>query len=290
MNMKHKILYLFIMLCIPVIVLAENATNVRVRQQNKDIIVTYDLTKTSNVQLLVATGNSSFTPLVAVEGAVGKKVHEGENLVIIWHPLEEGDNFIAEDVRFKVEAIGTYEEYALRASKGGKSTMETFVTVDFGYSKAPQISYGLTLGQTYSGYGWYVNARSNFNFNSNTNGLVCAEGGYINGTLPFYSGKTQTSVLVANAGFVMDVLEIAGISDSNRFNTFGFYVGGGYGWRRMLWETIDHQWVEYQPTSHKGFNANFGVLGSVYGLTLKAGINTINFKYLDIEAGIGWMF
>ena len=288
--MKRILLYCILAL-IPFSLFAENASNVRVRQRNKDIVVTYDLSKTSNVQLYVATdAHPTFTKLEAVDGAVGKNVHAGQNLEIVWHPLEEGENFIAEGVKFKVEALGAYEEYSLRGTKGGKSNMETFITADFGYAKAPQMSYGLTLGQTYRGYGWYISARSNFHFESATDGLICSEGGYIDGTLPFYSGLTKNSAFSCNVGFVMDIIEAAGASEHNRFNTFGFALGGGYGWRRMLWETIDHKWVEYSPTSHKGFNGNFGLIGSVYGLTLKAGVSTINFKYLEIEAGIGWMF
>lgn len=289
--MKKKLIYFFLVLCLPFQMMAENASNVRVRQRNKDIVVTFDLSKTSNVQLFVATdAHPTFTKLDAVDGAVGKKVHAGKNLEIIWHPLEEGESFIAEGVQFKVTAMGAYEEYCLRGSKGGESNIETFITADFGYAKAPQMSYGLTLGQTYRGYGWYISARSNFNFESATDGLICSEGGYIDGTLPFYSGLTKNSAFSCNVGFVMDIIEAAGASEHNRFNTFGFYLGGGYGWRRMLWETIDHKWVEYSLTSHKGFNGNFGLIGSVYGLTLKAGVSTINFKYLEIEAGIGWMF
>ena len=294
--MKHRILYFFILLCIPLLVFADNASNVRVRQRKKDIVVTYDLSKQSNVQLWVATNaHPTFVRLEAVEGAVGDHVKAGENLEIVWHPLEENEDFIAEGVRFKVEALGSYEQYLLPKSRkgkelGGKTNMETFVTADFAYGFAPQLSGGLMIGQTYSGIGWFVNAHSNFNFQSATDGLVCGKGGYIDDVLPFYSGKKQSSLFVANAGLVLDVIELAGGSPRNRFNTIGFYVGAGYGWRRALWETVDGKWIEYSPTSFSGFSTNMGVLFSVYGCTLKAGINTINFKYLDIEAGIGWMF
>lgn len=293
--MKHKII-LFLVLLLPLNVWAEYATNVRVRQRNKDIIVIYDLGKTSNVQLFISTSKKpGFVPLNAVEGAVGNHVKAGDNLEIIWHPLEESEDFIAENVRFKVEALGSYEQYLLPKSRkgrelGGKTNMETFITADFGYGFAPQLSGGLMLGQTYSGCGWFVSARTNFNFQSATDGMVCEGGGYINDVLPFYSGKQQSSLLVANAGVVLDFIEMAGGSKRNRFNTFGMYVGLGYGWRRVLWETVDKQWIEYNPASHKGFSGNAGILFSVYGLTLKAGVNTINFKYLEIEAGIGWMF
>ena len=120
--------------------------------------------------------------------------------------------------------------------------------------------------------------------------MYTKEGGYIDSTLPFYSGKTKSSILVFNAGFVLDIIEVAGKSKDNRFNTFGFYIGGGYGKRQVLWETTDGQWIKYRPTSYSGFSANGGLIGSIYGLTLKLGINSINFKYHELEAGIGWMF
>ena len=300
MLMKHKILYLLVLLLLPLCGWAENASNVRVRQKNKDIIITYDLSKTSNVCVFISSGYSySYILLKAVEGAVGNHVHAGKDLEIIWHPLNEYEKFIADNVRFKVEALGAYDQYVLpkwrKGKQGGKTDMETFILADFAYAFAPQMSGGLTFGQTYSGYGWYINARTNFNFQSATNGLTCSYGGEIydysvGSILPFYSGEKKSSTLVVNAGFVMDFIEVGGGSPRNRFHTFGFYAGMGYGWRRMLWETADGKWIEYSPTSYNGFSGNIGLIGSVYGLTLKAGINTINFKYLELEAGIGWMF
>ncbi len=289
--MTHKLFYIFTLIFFSLSVTAENASNVHVRQRNKDIVITYDLSKTSNVRVYVASSKQpTYTQLNAVEGAVGKRVHSGQNLEIIWHPLEEKDNFIADGVQFKVEALGIYEDYASRRTNGGKSNMETFITIGIGYSTTPQMSYDLTFGQTYKGFGWYVNARSNFLSGLATNGLSCKEGGYIDSTLPFYSGKTKSSILVFNAGFVLDIIEVAGKSKDNRFNTFGFYIGGGYGKRQVLWETTDGQWIKYRPTSYSGFSANGGLIGSIYGLTLKLGINSINFKYHELEAGIGWMF
>ena len=296
MNMKHKIQYLLFFLALPFSMMAENASNVRTQQRNKDIIITYDLAKTSNVTLWVATGRSnSFRQLFSVDGAVGKHIRKGENLTIVWHPLDEYGKFIEDNVRFKVEALGSYGQYALPKTRGGismggRTNMETFILADFAYAFAPQMSGGLMFGQTYSGYGWYVNARTNFSFATATNGLECGKGGYVGDVLPFYSGQQKSSLLVANVGFVMDIVEAAGAHVRNRFNTFGFYIGAGYGNRQMLWETTDGQWVKYTPTSHTGFNTEIGLIGSVYGLTLKAGVSTINFQYMELEAGIGWMF
>jgi len=294
--MRHKIIYLILLLGLPLMMWAENASNVRVRQRNKDIIITYDLSKKSNVQVLMANDKMpDFVPLHAVEGAVGDRVHAGKDLEIIWHPLKENDDFVAQNVRFKVVALGTYEHYLLPRSRGGmpqggKTNMESFITAGIVYDFTPQMSYSLTFGQTYKGIGWYVHAHTNLNFAKATDGLVCERGGYIDDVLPFYSGRKQGSSLAGTVGAVVDVIELAGESPKNRFNTFGLYAGVGYGWRRVLWETNDHKWVEYGPTSDTGLCGEVGFIGSIYGFTVKVGAMTIGFKNLGIEAGIGWMF
>ena len=297
-TMKRIIFYSILLFCLPLSLLADNASNVRVRQRNKDIIITYDLSKLSNVQVWITSDKTpDFVLLNAVEGAVGKRVRSGQDLEIVWHPLEESEDFIADNVRFKVEALGSYEQYALpktsrKTAMGGKTNMETFILLNGAFAFTKDMSYGLMLGQTYSGIGWYISGRSNFSFQSATDGLTCDKTGYIEteDAIPFYSGRKQVSVLAANAGIVLDFIELGGASPRNRFNTFGIYAGAGYGWRRLLWETMDGKWIEYGPTSRTGVSVNAGVMGSVYGLTLKAGMNMIQFKHLEIEVGIGWMF
>jgi hypothetical protein len=60
--------------------------------------------------------------------------------------------------------------------------------------------------------------------------------------------------------------------------------------RDVQYETTDGIWIKYSPTSYNGFSGNIGLFGSVYGVTLNVGLNTIQFKYLELEAGIGFMF
>ena len=260
---------------------AENASNIRVRQEGKAIVITYDLSKNSVVRLLMASGKSNqYTELTAVTGNVGKGVSAGQNRKIVWKPLEEKEAFIAENVRFKVEAMSSYDYRAQNA------TMKTLVMGQVGYSVAPQLSYGAMIGQMYKGIGWFVSGRSNFQFNTPTE-LACNEEGYIDNERPFYTGNISTTHYIINAGFMMNVLEK---TTKNKFNTLGFYLGGGYGKRELQWETTDGLWVKYAPTSHTGFSGNIGLFGSVYGITLSAGVNTINFKYVEVEAGIGFMF
>lgn len=277
----RRYIFLFSFIFVALGLCAENAINIRVRQEGKSIIVTYDLSQKSVVRLLMASGNSEhYTELKAVSGNVGKAVPAGENRKIVWKPLEENEKFIAQNVRFKVEAQSAYEYYAQNAK------IKTLVMGQFGYSVAPQLSYGAMIGQMYKGIGWYVSGRSNFQFNAPTE-LTCDKQGYIDGERPFYTGNTSIIHYAVNAGFMMNVLEKI---TKNKFNTFGFYVGAGYGKRELQWETTDGLWVKYVPTSHNGFSGNVGLFGSFYGVTLNVGLNTINFKYVEVEAGIGYMF
>lgn len=277
----RRYIFLFSFIFVALGLCAENAINIRVRQEGKSIIVTYDLSQKSVVRLLMASGNSEhYTELKAVSGNVGKAVPAGENRKIVWKPLEENEKFIAQNVRFKVEAQSAYEYYAQNAK------IKTLVMGQVGYSVAPQVNYGVMIGQMYRGVGWYVSGRSNFQFNAPTE-LACDKQGYIDDERPFYTGNTSTTHYAVNAGFMMNVLEKI---TKNKFNTLGFYVGAGYGKRELQWETTDGLWVKYAPTSYTGFGGNIGVLGSIYGVTLNIGLNTINFKYVEVEAGIGYMF
>jgi hypothetical protein len=176
--------------------------------------------------------------------------------------------------------LSSYDYYTQNAK------MKTLVMGQVGYSVAPQMSYGVLIGQMYHGIGWYANFRSNFNFVASPE-LVCDENGVINGEKPFYTGKKQSSHLVINAGFMMNFLEW---SAKNKFNTLGMYVGGGYGKRELQCEIVGGNWAKYAPTSAIGFSGSLGVFGSMSGATLSVGMNTINFKYVDVVVGVGFMF
>lgn len=277
----RKYFILFLLLVSVLLIKAENASNVRIRQEGKSIIITYDLSKRSVVRVLMSSNNSSYyTELKAVTGNVGKGVPAGPSRKIVWHPLDEKSEFVAKNVRFKVEALSSYDYYTQNAK------MKTLVMGQVGYSVAPQLSYGVLIGQMYNGIGWYANFRSNFNFVASPE-LVCDGNGVINGEMPFYTGKKQSSLLVINAGFMMNFLEW---SVKNKFNTLGMYVGGGYGKRELQCEIVGGNWAKYAPTSAIGFSGSLGVFGSMSGATLSVGMNTIDFKYVDVVVGVGFMF
>ena len=235
--------------------------------------------------LMSSENNQQYKELKSVTGNVGKSVPAGRSREVIWKPLEEYAEFVAQNVRFKVEAQSSfdYNHYALNGR------IKTLLMGQVGYYLTPQFSYGGMIGQMYHGIGWYISGRSNFNFVPSTE-LSCDKNGVIKGNgVPFYSGNTSISHYMINGGFMLDFLE-KDWHPNNRFNSFGFYIGGGYGKRELQWETTDGLWVKYAPTSHTGFSGNIGLFGSVYGITLSVGVNTINFKYVEVEAGIGYMF
>lgn len=276
---KYFLIVLLFLFSLPI--LAENATNVRVRQEGKSIIITYDLKQKSLVKILMASGNSDhYTELNAVTGNVGKGVPAGNSRKVVWKPLEEKQEFIAQNVRFKVVAQSSYDYYTQNAK------IKTFVMGQVGYSVTPQLSYGAMVGQMYKGIGWFVSGRSNFHLNAPAQ-YACDSHGYIGDERPFYTGNISTTHYMLNAGFIMNFLEWTA---RNKFNTFGLYIGGGYGRRELQWETTDGLWIKCDPTSYNGFGGNVGVFGSISGFTLSAGVSTINFKYMDIEIGVGFMF
>lgn len=282
--MRKYIILLFFFISLPIV--AENATNVRVRQEGKTIVITYDLRQKSVVRVWISSGNSSqWKELTAVTGNVGKGVPAGKSRKIVWHPLEENEKFIAKNVRFRVETQTNYEHYA--QAKNGYT--KTLVSAQLGYSAVPQLSYGAMLGQMYNGVGWYAAFRSNFK-SLHRSDLSCTANGKVDGENPFYLENKHTSHFIINAGFMMDFVECIDRNYPNRFNTIGFYVGGGYGKREVQWGTTDGLWVKYNPNSFAGFSGNLGVFGSVYGVTLNVGVNTINFKYCELEVGLGFMF
>ena len=106
----RKIVFLFIAAFSALSLFAENvnhASNARAAQVEHTMVITYDLSKTSNVRLLMSTNMSSdFKELKQVTGDVGKSVPAGSNRTITWHVLEEYDRFSADGVRFKVETYG----------------------------------------------------------------------------------------------------------------------------------------------------------------------------------------
>ena len=107
--------------------------------------------------------------------------------------------------------------------------------------------------------------------------------------MPAYTGRTRFTEWNLNAGVVLNFLNKKALN-LHKNSMFGLYAGLGYGQYTRYWEIVDGRWFEYAPTSVQGLSVGGGVIGSIKGLTISAGVNTIMAKYMEIEMGLGWTF
>ena len=159
-------------------------------------------------------------------------------------------------------------------------SINTFLLAEVGLAKNPEWGVGLMFGQKYNGIGWFVKGRSNFTFQKAGNTVISDY------AIPSY--RDTSSEWVIDAGLVFDFL--GKITNKPKNTNLGIYVGAGYGARTRYLETVDYGWQKYMPNSYSGVSVDAGVIGSIYGFTLSAGVNTIGFKYMEIEMGVGYTF
>ena len=171
----------------------------------------------------------------------------------------------------------------------------TFILAEAGFAMNPSWGVGLMVGQVYGevtkgcGIGWYVQGRSNFQAMKAEEHLFIDQGGAIAGVKPYYTGEQRTNELIVNAGLVLNILNKQKPNHSKN-SMFGLYAGLGYGQYARSWEIEDGRWFEYAPSKAKGLSLGVGLIGSIKGFTISAGVNTIQTKYVEIEAGLGWTF
>ena len=171
----------------------------------------------------------------------------------------------------------------------------TFLLAEAGFATNPSWGVGLMIGQVYGevtkgcGAGWYIKGRSNFQFTKAEENLSIDKGGAIDGEVPSYTGNQRTNELLINAGLVLNFLNKQQPNRSKN-TMFGVYAGLGYGQYARTWEILDGRWFEYAPSRAKGLSFGGGLIGSIKGITISAGVNTIQAKYVEVEAGLGWTF
>ena len=174
----------------------------------------------------------------------------------------------------------------------------TFVLAEGGYAMNPAWSVGLMAGQVYGevtrvcGIGWYVKGLSNFQTTKAIDGALINKGGLVGLTdplMPAYTGRTRFTEWNVNAGVVLNFLNKKSLN-LHKNSMFGVYAGLGYGQYTRYWEIADGRWMEYAPSSISGLSFGGGVIGSIKGLTINVGVNTIMAKYMEIEVGLGWTF
>lgn len=168
------------------------------------------------------------------------------------------------------------------------TSSETFVMANVAYSIAPQTSFGLTFGSVKK-LGWYASFNGNIRgftnlatgFKMDAAEYECDQTGTISTltTEYSYSGDKATSRLGATAGLVYKINDPLSV-----------YIGGGYGYRNVLWKLDSGQWVKCIDDSYRGIAIDAGLVYNIGQLNLSLGVQTIGVKYLEAKIGIGCSF
>lgn len=155
----------------------------------------------------------------------------------------------------------------------------------FSYNQS-QLAGGLMLGFC-KNHGFYVRAKTDFNFNHLDYPIVCDEEGYVGEYRVWLTGDVQKARLAFTGGYLCrlysDVLYV--------------FVGGGYGLRTLSWERVldndrkGNEYIKVAPYSFRGLELETGLVFRWKGMVLSLGVqtNADRFKYYEVNLGIGWM-
>lgn len=106
-NLYRTITVLFVLAIFLNIQAVENVSSVNAYQEGKNIVITYQLSKRSDIKVSVSTdGGKNYSTLKKVIGDVGKDIKKGDKN-ITWRVLEEFEKFDYDNVCFKVEEYFT---------------------------------------------------------------------------------------------------------------------------------------------------------------------------------------
>ncbi len=156
---------------------------------------------------------------------------------------------------------------------------KTIVMLEGGFHPS-QTSFGVMAGIV-AKHGAYVRFRSDFG--SASADLECDDTGALTsgGTgTPFYKdGATAKSKLSITGGYLYRFMK----------PLYG-YAGLGYGQRTLAWETTDGELVKNTDHSASGLAFEIGAIGQYKNFALSLGLQTINFKYMELGIGIGYFF
>lgn len=188
-----------------------------------------------------------------------------------------------EELRRPMELIS----YIPQKEKKPREPMKFFV----GYAFSIEAPYGLTVGGVGERFGWYARFKTNMSFDNYT--YECR------GTDEFVSYPDNTSLRFTNEKKVNSLAASAGlvVKCTPRLYTS---VGLGYGKRELLCEfytwdknninTQNTYWAKNTDYSYEGVVADLDIMVRFGSIFVSAGCNTLNFKYVDLNAGLGLFF
>jgi len=221
------------------------------------------------------------------EGIGGSK---SEDLAVHW----EGQKRALEKPVVEVPPITTSP---IVTPQTPRNPMKFFV----GYSFSTEMPYGLTVGGMKNNLGWYARVKTNFSFTSSSN-LECklnksGEEPKTEIIGPVTSGKTYSvdssksnkkSSIAGTAGFIYSAAPWLNLS-----------VGAGYGERTLITPFVvtdndtsqkEEIWCKNKTYSYKGVMVEADAMFRMDRFFFSIGCHSVNFKYVDMNAGIGIFF
>ena len=200
-------------------------------------------------------------------------------------PLQEYRIRIEKDFFFPMDSTVTIFAgktssltFKMKSTIKPKEPRRTLVMAEVGYHPS-QISFGAMVGIV-SKNGAYLRFRSDFG--SASTELECDDTGTLaNGAgTPYYKeGVTTKARMSITAGYLRQIIK-----------PLYAYIGAGYGNRVLAWETIDGELVKNTDHSASGVAAELGAIGRLGQFAVSVGFQTVNFKYHELSAGIGFFF
>lgn len=166
-----------------------------------------------------------------------------------------------------------------------------------GYAFSIESPYGITVGGMAGQLGWYVRFKTNMSFlnyayECNNDGALTDFAGTSESYRPDISKKNKVNSFQATAGMLVKCNSWLYLS-----------MGLGYGQRELLHPFVLHSkdnyydenaqrklWAKNMDSSYTGIAAEADLLCRWHAFFVSAGCNTINFKYIDLNAGVGMFF
>ena len=168
--------------------------------------------------------------------------------------------------------------FKMKSTIKPKEPRRTLVMAEVGYHPS-QISFGAMVGIV-SKNGAYLRFRSDFG--SASTELECDDTGVLTngaGTAYYKEGVTTKARMSITAGYLRQIIK-----------PLYAYIGAGYSNRVLAWETIDDELVKNTDHSATGVAAELGAIGRLGQFAVSVGFQTVNFKYHELSAGIGFFF
>ena len=169
--------------------------------------------------------------------------------------------------------------FKMKSTIKPKEPRRTLVMLEAGWHPS-QTSFGAMVGFVAKN-GAYVRFRSDFG--SVSADLECDDTGALtgggNGTPYYKEGVTQKARMSVTAGYMRRIAK-----------TLYAYIGAGYGSRTLAWETVEDELVKNTDHSATGIAAEIGAIGRFGKFAVSVGCQTVNFKYMELSAGVGFFF